>query len=79
MITPLNIRPAEASDRRSIARLAQLDEAPTPIGDMLVAEAGEEVVAALPLAGGRPLADPFRRTADAVELLALRARQVRHP
>jgi hypothetical protein len=35
------------------------------------------VVAALPLDGGRPLADPFRRTAGAVELLALRARQLR--
>ena len=79
MITQLNIRSADASDRSSIARLAQLDEAPTPIGDLLLAEAGDEVVAALPLAGGRPLADPFRRTADAVELLALRARQLRHP
>jgi hypothetical protein len=37
---------------------------------------GDDVVAALPLEGGRPLADPFRPSAHYVELLQLRARQL---
>ena len=37
---------------------------------MLVAEVDERIVAAVPLAGGRAIADPFRPTADIVELLA---------
>ncbi|MEA2308482.1 MAG: hypothetical protein QOG41_1812 [Thermoleophilaceae bacterium] len=71
------IRPARRADADAIERLAQLETAERPQGEMLLAERDGEVVAALPLDGGRPLADPFRRTAGAVELLALRARQLR--
>ena len=38
-------------------------------GDVLVAEIDDEIVAAVPFAGGRAIADPFRPTADVVELL----------
>jgi hypothetical protein len=34
------------------------------------------VLAALPLAGGKPIADPFFRTAELVGLLELRAAQL---
>jgi hypothetical protein len=34
------------------------------------------VVAVLPLDGGRPFADPFRRTDDLIALLEERARQI---
>ncbi len=44
---------------------------------MLVAETGGEIVAAVPVAGGRAIADPFRRTAALVEILELRASQLR--
>ena len=37
----------------------------------------DELRAALPLDGGRALADPFRPSAHIVELLELRARQLR--
>jgi hypothetical protein len=42
-----------------------------------VAEADARIVAALPFGAGRPIADPFERTAHAVALLELRARQLR--
>jgi hypothetical protein len=78
MLMALKIRQADPMDEAAIARLAQLDSAEAPTGELLVAENGEDLVAALPLGGGRPVADPFRRTAEAVELLRLRARQLRH-
>ena len=70
------IRAADEADREPIAFLAQRDSAVIPGGPLLVAEIGGEIVAALPIGGGRAIADPFRRTADAVELLHSRARQV---
>jgi hypothetical protein len=79
MLMALKIRQADPVDEAAIARLAQLDSAEAPSGELLVAESGDELVAALPVAGGRPVADPFTRTAEAVELLRLRARQLRHP
>jgi hypothetical protein len=44
---------------------------------VLVAEVGGELVAALPLDGGDAVADPFRPTAALVEMLTLRAQQLR--
>ena len=40
---------------------------------MLVAEIDDRIVAAVPFDGGRAIADPFRPTADLVELLRARA------
>jgi hypothetical protein len=76
MSTTLNIRWAGQADEAAIARLAALDSQRRPEGELLVAEAGGELVAALPVSGGTPVADPFHRTAAVVDLLALRARQV---
>ena len=70
------IRPARAGDELALERLAQLDTAERPNGELLLAERDGEVVAALPLGGGRPLADPFTRTAGLVDLLTLRAKQL---
>jgi hypothetical protein len=42
-----------------------------------VAEIDERMVAALPLRGGRAIADPFHRTAALVQMLELRAGQLR--
>jgi hypothetical protein len=78
MFMALKIRQADPIDEAAIARLAQLDSADAPHGELLLAESGDEVVAALPVEGGRPIADPFRNTAEVVDLLRLRARQLRH-
>jgi hypothetical protein len=78
MLMALRIRQADPVDEAAVRRLAQLDSAEAPHGELLVAESGDELVAALPVDGGRPVADPFRRTTEAVELLRLRARQLRH-
>ena len=69
----LVLRPAQAEDEAALARLARLDSARRPTGDMLVAEVGGQIVAAVPFGGGRAIADPFRPTADIVELLQARA------
>ena len=68
------IRAARGSDGPALRRLAELDSSPLPGGSLLVAETGDEVVAALSLDTGAGVADPFRRTADVVDLLAYRAR-----
>ncbi len=80
--TPLqtiSIRPAQDGDRPLLRRLAALDSAEPLSGDVLLAEADGEVVAALSLADGRAVADPFRHTADLVELLRTRARLMGAP
>jgi hypothetical protein len=71
------IRAARGSDGPALRRLAALDSRELPAGDLLVAETGDGVVAALSLATGERVADPFRRTADVVDLLAYRARRLR--
>jgi hypothetical protein len=75
-MTNLTVRPAVSADRAAIERLAALDSASPPRGSMLVAEADSRMLAALPLGSGRPIADPFEPTAEAVALLELRAAQV---
>jgi hypothetical protein len=73
----LTVRAATQRDSEAVRLLAALEGVTMPRGEMLVAQVGEDVVAALPLDGGRPLADPFRPSAQHVELLRLRARQLR--
>lgn len=72
----LTVRAATQRDGEAVRLLAALEGVQMPKGEMLVAEVGDDVVAALPLDGGRPLADPFRPTKHIVALLELRARQV---
>jgi hypothetical protein len=77
MTTPLEtiqIRPARADDEAALRRLAALDSAAPLHGDILVADIGGELLAALSPYDGRAIADPFRMTADLVELLRTRAR-----
>ena len=67
------MRRATVGDERAVRRLAQLDEMTPPQGDVLLAEVDGRLVAALPLQGGRAVADPFEPTQEIVELLVLRA------
>jgi hypothetical protein len=76
----LTVRMAVSADAQALRRLAQLDSAPPPAAvPMLVAEVGGELCAALPLDGGPAIADPFRRTAELVAILAERTRQLAPP
>jgi hypothetical protein len=73
----LTVRAATQRDSEAVRLLAALEGVSMPRGRVLVAQVGNDVVAALPLEGGGPLADPFRPSAHFVELLQLRARQLR--
>lgn len=72
----ISIRFAGPADREDMRRLALLDSAPARDGEALVAEVDGRIRAALPLDGGRPVADPFEPSAELLTLLRLRARQL---
>lgn len=69
----IQIRLARPDDEPTLLRLAALDSAPAPRSGALVASIDGEIVAALDLHAGRAIADPFRPTADLIELLRTRA------
>lgn len=72
------IRLCRATDDDGLQRLAALESRRLPRGSFVLAELDGELVAAVALAADdRPFADPFRRTAEIVPLLELRARQLR--
>ena len=71
--TPITIRLAETADDAALGGLAQLDSAPVPAVPVLVAETGGDLLAAVSLHDGASVADPFRHTADVLELLHVRA------
>jgi hypothetical protein len=68
----LTIRRADAADAGALARLAALDSSSALSGDSLVAEVGGELWAAVEIDSGSAIADPFRPSADLVDLLRLR-------
>jgi hypothetical protein len=72
----LTVRLATSADRVALARLADLEEAAAPAGPVLLGVVMQRPVAALSLRDGRVIADPFTPTADLIELLRLRARQL---
>jgi hypothetical protein len=71
------VRLATPADAAAIERLAALDSAPAPRFPLLIGESGGHVLAALPLGGGPAIADPFALTAGLLELLRMRAGQLR--
>lgn len=75
----VTLRLAVPADARRLQTLAQLDSARVPSAAILIAEVDGRLRAALPLDGGAPIADPFRRSADLVELLRTRAAQLAGP
>jgi len=70
---------AHPEDAEAVARLAALDCAHVPDGELLVGLVDGEPWAALSLADGTAIADPFRRSADVVALLRERARLLAYP
>jgi hypothetical protein len=74
--TALTIRRATADDAFAVKRLAAIDSAAPPTGDLLLAEMGEELWAAVSLDTGAAIADPFRPSGDIVDLLRFRAERL---
>jgi hypothetical protein len=73
------IRAARGSDGPALEALAELDSSMVPAGQLLIAESDGEIVAALAPRSGERIANPFRHTADVVELLELRGGRSRAP
>jgi hypothetical protein len=74
----LTIRRADVGDFDALARLAALDSSSPPGGDhYLIAEVGDELWAAVDVDTGSAIADPFRPSADLVELLRFRVERMR--
>jgi hypothetical protein len=76
MLPMTTIRTANHTDSIALDRLAQLDSSVVPAAPQVVALEHGELVAALSTRDGAVIADPFVRTADTVELLRRRARQL---
>lgn len=72
----IGIRPAGPLDTAALRRLAELADRPLPAEPLLLAESDGEPVVALSTKTGESISDPFRATADLVELLRVRAGQL---
>ena len=73
----LTVRLATNDDRQALERLAALDGAERPpAAPVLIGSVMARPAAALSLADGNVVADPFTPTCELVELLRLRARQL---
>jgi hypothetical protein len=74
--TALTIRRATDTDAFALRRLAVIDSASPPTGDVLLAEMDSELWAAVSLDTGDAIADPFRPSGELVELLRFRAERM---
>jgi hypothetical protein len=72
----LTIRRSTQADAVALHRLAALDSAYPPTGDMLLAEVDGELWAALDLDTGVAIADPFQPSGELVGLLRFRAARI---
>jgi hypothetical protein len=75
--TAITIRRATEDDLPALRRLAQLDGARLPEGELLVAEVDGELRAALRVLDRAYVADPFFPSKELVALLDVRATRVR--
>lgn len=75
--TAITIRRATGDDDLAVRRLAQLDGARFPEGELLVAEVDGELRAALRIADSAYVSDPFFASKELVRLLDVRAKRLR--
>ena len=75
----ITLRSASPADARAIARLAQLDSRPLRDAQYLLAEDGDQLMAAMSMRDGSAIADPFQLTTEAVALLRNRREQLLAP
>lgn len=73
---PITLRFGFPDDADPLAQLAQLDSAEALEAPILLAEVSGELCAALSLADGRVVSDPFRPTAGVIKLLREREHQL---
>ncbi len=76
---PVSLRLCRVHDDPALERLAQLEGTRIRSGRYVIAEVSGTIVAAQPLDGGAPIADPFRKTTQVLPLLALRVEQLAGP
>jgi len=76
---PVTIRRARPDDGPAIARLAEIDEAPVPAGELIVAEVSGELWAAASVDRDQAISDPFRPSGELVRALSERAGRRHHP
>lgn len=74
MNDPITIRPATADDSAAVLRLSALDDRRPPKGQTMLAFVDGELLAARPVDGAEPVADPFRRTSHLIAMLELQSR-----
>jgi hypothetical protein len=72
----VTIRAAGPVDGAALRRIAQRDSRAVPDGELLIAEVDGEAQAAIALASGEVIADPFRHTTELVRMLFLRRSQL---
>ncbi len=77
MHSTIAIRNATPGDGPALSRLAALDSAPVPFGEVVLAEVDGDLRAAVDVATGRVVSDPFARTAELSDLLRLHAARAR--
>ena len=70
------LRLCTVHDDAELERIATLDGRRVPLGRLVIAEVDGRMVAAMPVYGGDPLADPFAPTAHVLPLLRLRVAQL---
>jgi len=73
----ISIRRLGDEDLAAVERLAQLESRRPPEGTLLGVEIEGRLLAALSLASGESIADPFSRSSELRALLELRAAQLR--
>jgi hypothetical protein len=78
-VSRVTLRYAAAGDAERLRQLAELDSAAAVPSEALIAEIDGRIRAALPFDGSRPIADPFNRGTELIELLRLRAAQLGRP
>jgi hypothetical protein len=74
--TRVTFRHARPDDAAALAELAQLDSSRAPRGDVIVADAGGELWAAVSLDDGHAVANPFRPSGELTWSLMERAREL---
>lgn len=72
----MTIRWATPADSREVEVLAALDEAPVPASPLLLAFVGDELWVAWSAGTGTVISDPFRPSAEVVDLVRERGRQL---
>ena len=68
-MNPITVRPYLPDDRRSLERLAALDDRRVPAQPVVLAEVKGRLVAAVSERTGEAVADPFEPTAHLVAML----------